>query len=83
MDPNDIAAMTKSDVIQEHDILPGEENHNQTHSEQESEGQDQEEESEETYLNKEAEVDLIQEQQFNDNQQTRTQSGRVLRPVFK
>ena len=80
MDPNDIAAFTQE-----------EENINQTQAEigetddqsqSEIDGQDQESESEETNAEEDAE-DLIQTQEFVDDKQTRTRSGRVSRPVFK
>jgi hypothetical protein len=79
MDPNNIAALTKADVMQEKNIFLEKENDDHLHSEPKTDSQDQESESEE--MN--AYEDLIQAQHFNNNQQTRTQSGRVLRPEFK
>ena len=76
MDPDDIAAMTKEEVIQEDDINPEEENDDCSNSEQGNE-------SEETNTVEEEDKELLQELQFNNNQQTRTRSGRVSRPVFK
>ena len=67
MDPDNIAAMTKKDVIQEDNIHPEEEKENDDRSNSE-----QEDEYEETNAEEEADEDLLQELQFNDNQQTRT-----------
>jgi hypothetical protein len=80
MDPDDIV---EANVIPKQYILLEEENDDQSYSEQKLDGQDQDNESKETNVNKEAEEDLIQEQQFNNDQQIKTQSERVSRPVFK
>ena len=74
MDPDDIAALTKVEVIQE-------DNDDHSNSEQESESNNQK--SAETNVDKETEEDLPQEQCLDNDQQTRTRSGRVSRPVFK
>ena len=65
MDPDDIAAMTKEEVIQENDINPEEENDDRSNSEQGDE-------SEETNTVEEEDKELLQELQFDNNQQTRT-----------
>jgi hypothetical protein len=85
MDPNNIAELNKTEVMEEEIIFPEEETDDQSQSKQESKQEtnsqdnqaDQESKSEKT--NSE---DLIQTQEFNNDKQTRTQSGSVSRSVF-
>ena len=68
MDPNNIAALTKPDIIHEDNISLEEENDNYLQPERETDGHNQESESEETNLEEETEEDLIHTQHFDNNQ---------------